>query len=185
MGVFEVDCNFIWFKESAMNAFRFVLYQNRKNFKTEFFKNQKEIAVLFHSSLQISAVFFMPLSGAAVAVERPCSLCSVSREQLTALHTRALRGSKKSIRRPHRSFKWKPQPHRTATRIWKPHRRKPRFQNSNRKPHRKNMVTPCETRTVKIMVHRLVQFNYPSSSNQSFPVSINHAFTKKPQGNLA
>ena len=85
--------------------------------------------------------------------------------------SKALRGSKKSIRRPHRSFEWKPQPHRTGTRIWKPHRR--------------NMVTLCETRTVQIMVHRLVQFNYPLSSNQSFPVSINHAFTKKPQGNLA
>ena len=34
-------------------------------------------------------------------------------------------------------------------------------------------------------MHRLVQFNYPLSSNQSFPVSINHAFIKKPQGNLA
>ena len=81
-----LDCSLIWFKKSAMNAFRVALNQNRKNFKTEFFQNQKEIAVLFHSSLQISAFFFKPLSGAAVADERPCSLCSVSREQLIALH---------------------------------------------------------------------------------------------------
>ena len=75
MRLFEADCNFVWFKESAINNSKFKLDQTCKNFKIEFFKNQKQKTVLFHSWLQISA-FFKSLSGAAVVVERPCPFVS-------------------------------------------------------------------------------------------------------------
>ena len=54
---FEADCNFVRFKKSEIIISKFILNQNCTNFNTEMFKNQKQIAVLFHSWLQSSAFF--------------------------------------------------------------------------------------------------------------------------------
>ena len=68
--LFDADCNFICFKKSAINISKFTLNQNSKNLKTEFLKNQKQVAVLLHSWLQNSA--FCSGRRAAVAVDRLC-----------------------------------------------------------------------------------------------------------------
>ena len=42
MRLFEVDCNFIWLKKSAVIISKFALNQNRNSFKTEFFFKSKK-----------------------------------------------------------------------------------------------------------------------------------------------